>query len=283
MPSPGTPQRDERGRPSTPTGRQPAVRILSLYPDLLDVYGDRGNLLALIRRAQWHGLDVIVHQASTGDVADARRYDLILLGGGQDRAQRLVAGDLHRAKGPSLVDAVSDNVALLAICAGYQLLGKFYRTAAGEELPGVGLFDAFTVAGARRMVGNTVVRAVVDGRPMLLVGFENHAGRTMLGKGARPLGDVLAGWGNNGSDRREGAIWRNAVGTYLHGSLLPKNPELADWLLQKALDHRYRGSVRLESLDDGLEHRAKDVMLRRLLGPPALRPLTWARRRAEVR
>ena len=251
--------------------RPPKLAVLSLYPELLNVYGDRGNLLSLVRRASWHGIDVVVTEAGLGTDVDAAQFDLAVLGGGQDRAQRAIAEDLRRYKGPSLAAAIEEGLPVLAICAAYQLLGHFYRTADGYEIPGLGVFDVWTEAGKDRLVGNIAVRAQLPGRTLTLVGFENHGGRTHLGPGARPLGRVLRGYGNNGIDRTEGVIYRSAIGTYLHGSLLPKNPELADWLLQAALDRRYGGSIKLGRLDDRIEERARTAMLRRLLGPPLLR------------
>lgn len=249
----------------------PPLRILFLYPDFLNVYGDRGNLTALVQRARWRGLPTTVTEASVGTPVDATRFDLVLVGGGQDRAQQAVAEDFRRSKGPSLIEAVEDGCPVLAICGGYQLMGHFYRTAEGAEMKGLGLFDAWTEAGGRRMIGNVAVRAELgDARP-LVVGFENHSGRTTLGARARPLGRVLYGYGNNGSDGTEGARYRNAIGTYLHGSLLPKNPTLADWLLQAAVDRRYGQGIRLPPLDDTVEHQAREATLRKLLGPPLLR------------
>lgn len=243
-----------------------AIRILSLYPEILNIYGDRGNLITLVQRARWHGLEPVVTEASAGEVVDFRRYDLVAIGGGQDREQKLIAADFKDAKGPSLAEAVREGVAVLAVCGAYQLMGKYYRTAQGEEIPGLGIFDAWTEAGPRRMTGDVVVETDLLGGTRTLVGFENHSGRTFLGPSARPLGRVLRGHGNNGEDGYEGIVHRSAIGTYLHGSLLPKNPHLADWLLQRALDYRYGGSVRLGRLDDEIEERAHRAMVRRLLG-----------------
>lgn len=243
-----------------------AIRILSLYPEILNIYGDRGNLIALVQRARWHGLEPDVTEASIGDPVDVRAYDLVAIGGGQDREQKLIAADFRDEKGPSLAEAVQEGVAVLAVCGAYQLMGKYYRTAQGEDIPGLGIFDAWTEAGPRRMIGDVVVETDLVAGTRTLVGFENHSGRTFLGPTVRPLGRVLRGHGNNGGDGHEGIVHRSAIGTYLHGSLLPKNPHLADWLLQRALDHRYGGSVRLGRLDDQIEERAHAAMVRRLLG-----------------
>ncbi|MCL6450743.1 MAG: glutamine amidotransferase [Acetobacteraceae bacterium] len=232
--------------------------ICHLYPDIMNLYGDRGNVIALDRRARWHGLEPVVVPVSLGDAPDFEKFDLIFMGGGQDREQGLITADLLQAKGPGIKAAVEAGVPLLAICGAYQLLGHYYRTFAGEVLPGLGLFDVRTEAGPTRIIGDVLAESKLSGESRTLVGFENHSGRTFLGPGAVPLGRVLVGGGNNGRDGTEGAVYRNALGTYLHGSLLPKNPWLADYLLGRAVERR-RGGVRLARLDDALEdmaHRA---------------------------
>ncbi len=239
------------------------VNICHLYPDLMNLYGDRGNVIALYRRCLWHGLEARVHPVTTGEVVDFTGYDLIFIGGGQDREQRLICRDFQEVKGSSLAEAVEAGVTLLSICGGYQLLGKYYLTESGEVLPGLGILDAWTEAGRRRMIGNVVVESdLLPGRKRTIVGFENHSGRTYLGSRVWPLGRVLAGFGNNGQDGLEGAVYRNVIGTYLHGSLLPKNPWLADYLLEKALEKRY-GPVTLSPLDDSIEERAHQAVLNR--------------------
>lgn len=239
------------------------VNICHLYPDLMNLYGDRGNVIALYRRCLWHGLEARVHPVTTGEVVDFTGYDLIFIGGGQDREQRLICRDLQEVKGSSLAEAVEAGVTLLSICGGYQLLGEYYRTASGEVLPGLGILDARTEAGRRRMIGNVVVESdLLPGRKRTIVGFENHSGRTYLGPRVRPLGRVLSGFGNNGQDGLEGAVYRNVIGTYLHGSLLPKNPWLTDYLLERALERRY-GPVTLSPLDDSIEERAHRAALNR--------------------
>lgn len=239
------------------------VNICHLYPDLMNLYGDRGNVIALYRRCLWHGLEARVHPVTTGEVVDFTGYDLIFIGGGQDREQRLICRDLQKVKGSSLAEAVEAGVTLLSICGGYQLLGEYYRTASGEVLPGLSILDARTEAGRRRMIGNVVVESdLLPGRKRTIVGFENHSGRTYLGPRVRPLGRVLSGFGNNGQDGLEGAVYRNVIGTYLHGSLLPKNPWLTDYLLERALERRY-GPVTLAPLDDSIEERAHRAALKR--------------------
>lgn len=242
------------------------LRICHLYPDLLNLYGDRGNLMTLAHRARWREIDVRVDEIRLGERLDPGRHDLYFIGGGEDRQQRLAASDLRELKGETLREAAEGGAVVLAVCGGYQLLGHYYRAAEGEELIGLGLLDLVTVhpgPGAKRLIGNLVISCGLlassqDGpRPggATLVGFENHGGRTHLGSGARPLGEVLAGFGNNGDDRTEGAVYRHVYGTYLHGPLLPKNPAFTDHLLAAALRHRY-GDVMLRPLDDAVEHMA---------------------------
>ena len=226
------------------------LTICWLYPTSMNIYGDRGNVLALERRAQWRGIDVTTMGAGIGEPLP-EDVDLFFIGGGQDGEQVAVAHDLQGAKSEAIRRAVDDGAVLLAICGGYQLLGHEYRPHDAAPLPGIGLVDLVTVAGPERFIGNVVVESEFG----TLVGFENHSGLTTLGPGVKPLGTVKVGRGNNGRDGFEGVRHRNVVGCYLHGSLLPKNPVLADWLITKALERRY-GAVTLEPLDDALEHEA---------------------------
>src|SRR5258708_5118323 len=232
------------------------LRLIHLYPDLMSVYGDRGNVLALVRRAEWRGIDVDVSQLSVGDELDPSTADLIFFGGGQDREQEVVSSDFLRQKGGAVRQAVEDGAALLSVCGGYQLLGQSYTTVDGQELPGAGLFDVRSVPGPKRHIGNVLVETYLDGRPRTLVGFENHSGRTYLGAGMPALGRTVVGAGNNGEDHTEGAVYKGAIGCYLHGSLLPKNPWLADRLLAKALLPRRGEPVQLAPLDDRLGDEA---------------------------
>jgi hypothetical protein len=237
--------------------------LVHLYPDLMNVYGDRGNIITLERRAAWRGVALDVRACTLGDTFDPREADLIFFGGGQDREQGVVAADLVELKAESVIQAVETGSALLAVCGGYQLLGKFFRTGSGEELPGIGLFDAWTEAGDRRCIGNVVIRCEWDAQGRDLVGFENHSGKTYLGPGCSPLGRVLHGFGNNGEDRLEGAVYRSAYGCYLHGSLLPKNPWFADHLLLQGLRRRYGPDATLAPIDDRLENLAHDTVVAR--------------------
>lgn len=228
------------------------LTVCWLYGRTMNIYGDRGNVLVLAQRCSWRGIAVRVVELGVGEPLEPGRYDLFFWGGGQDREQVAAAYDLQGTKGDILRQEVEDGAPLLAVCGGYQLLGRFYRPHQGEPLPGLGLFDAWTEAGSRRMIGNIVVQSEEFGE---LVGFENHSGRTFLGPTARPLGRVVVGWGNNGQDKTEGCRYRNAIGCYLHGPLLPKNPQLADFLIEAALQRRY-GAVTLPPLDDTLEQLA---------------------------
>ena len=225
-----------------------------LYPDLMNLYGDRGNVIALEKRCLWRGIDVEVRRMGVGDALDFSGCDLLFIGGGQDREQAIVWPDLERRR-EDLVRAVESHAVLLAVCGGYQLLGRYYRTPEGEEIPGLGILDLHTVAGSTRMIGNAVCSSPHLADPGTLVGFENHGGKTYLGPGCTPLGRVRVGSGNNGEDGNEGAVYRNVFGTYLHGSLLPKNPHFADLLLGRALARRDPGAL-LEELEDELEWRA---------------------------
>jgi lipid II isoglutaminyl synthase (glutamine-hydrolysing) len=233
-----------------------------LYPDLMNIYGDRGNILTLMKRAEWRGFEVRLFELRRGTTRHMDEVDVFFFGGGQDREQALVYEDLIEHKQAPLEKAVAAGAAVLAVCGGYQLLGHYYRTADGEKFPGIGLIDVRTEAGKRRFIGDVVVDATdLEIEPTTLVGFENHSGRTFLGPGAKPLGRVLTGFGNNGRDRTEGYLQGGVLGTYLHGSLLPKNPHLADYLIKKGLSRR--GVDELSRLDDAAELAAHARMVER--------------------
>jgi CobQ-like glutamine amidotransferase family enzyme len=234
-----------------------------LYPDYLNIYADRGNIAVLARRALWRGHELEVRSVSVGEPVRAGEHDLLYVGGGQDREQALVAHDLV-GKAEGVLDAVGAGAALLAVCGGYQLLGRSYRDLQGEDLPGVGLFPFDTVAGETRMIGDVLLECVLEpGDHRTLAGFENHAGRTRLDPGAEPLGRVVAGFGNDGESGWEGCRVGRAVGTYLHGPLLPRNPWFADWLLSQALAHGLGEPPALGPLPDELELQAHAVSARR--------------------
>ena len=239
------------------------VVVGHLYSDYLNIYADRGNMAVLERRAAWRGIGFDYRTIGLNDPVRPGEHDLFYIGGGQDREQALIAPDLA-ANGPALAEAVSSGAACLAVCGGYQLLGRFYRDRSGAELPGIGLFAHHTVAGERRMIGDVLLECELepgDRRP--LAGFENHAGRTYLDADAEPLGRVVAGFGNNGEDGFEGCRVGSAAGTYLHGPLLPRNPWLADWLLARALARRLGEAPELEPLPDDFETAAQRVSAER--------------------
>ena len=238
-----------------------SIRVGHLYPDYLNIYADRGNIAVLTRRAAWRGHELEVTALGMGDAVAPGEHDLYYVGGGQDREQALIAPALA-AQGPALLAAAEGGAAVLAVCGGYQLLGRGYRGFHGEDMPGIGLLPLETVAGERRMIGDVLIECELEpGAKQTLAGFENHAGRTRLDPGAEPLGRVLAGFGNDGESGFEGCRAGRVVGTYLHGPLLPRNAWLADWLLAQALAHR-RGAEEatpFEPLPDELEQRAHEV------------------------
>ncbi len=234
-----------------------------LYPDYLNIYADRGNMAVLQRRTEWRGIGFEYRTIGLGEPVGPGDHDLFYVGGGQDREQALVAPDLD-AKGEPLREAAAEGAAFLAVCGGYQLLGRFYRDRSGSELPGIGLLPHHTIAGERRMIGDVLLECELEpGEPRLLAGFENHAGRTYLETGAEPLGRVVAGFGNNGEDGFEGSRLESAIGTYLHGPLLPRNPWLADWLIARALARRLGEPPELAQLPDDFESSAQRVSAER--------------------
>jgi CobQ-like glutamine amidotransferase family enzyme len=234
------------------------LRVLSLYPEQMNIYADRGNILFLQRRCEWRGIGFRHDGAGPGVPVDPTAHDLFYIGGGQDRDQRMVAADMVASKRGDLAAAVESGAVLLAVCGGYQLLGHSYQL--GEEkLPGLSLADLETVRepGAR-LIGNVAIEADLGPGPRLIAGFENHGGRTYLGTGVQPLGRVVEGHGNNGVDGLEGVRRHNLIGTYLHGPLLPKNAWLADHLIAVALERRYGARPQLEPLDDAFESAAHE-------------------------
>jgi hypothetical protein len=224
--------------------------LAHLYPAEMNIYGDTGNLLALRRRMEWRGFDVEVRRIGVGDRAGLTEADIVVAGGGEDRSQLLVADDLQQ-RADDVRSAVDDGVVFLTVCGTYQLFGRRFVTHTGEEIPGIGVFAAETIGGGTRMIGNVLVESPW-GR---LVGFENHSGRTYLDGGQPALGTVIKGEGNNDTTPEEGAVVANCFGTYLHGSVLPKNPAFADELIRRALDRR-GATTQLAALDDELERAA---------------------------
>jgi lipid II isoglutaminyl synthase (glutamine-hydrolysing) len=247
--------------------RQRALKVCALYPDLMNIYADRGNLLVLERRCRWRGIGFELHASGLGEELDGSRHDLFYIGGGQDRDQQLCAEDLIANKRAGLHAAAARGAAILGVCGGYQLLGHSY-TLGSEEIEGVSLLDVRTVRSDQpRLIGNVAIEVTLPGMPSgsaarVLAGFENHAGHTRLGAGQQALGRVLRGHGNDGSSGLEGAISANTIGTYLHGPLLPKNSWFADWLIERALGI---GAGQLPALPDDLEN-ATHLSARRVAG-----------------
>ncbi|HLO03065.1 MAG TPA: glutamine amidotransferase [Symbiobacteriaceae bacterium] len=242
----------------------PRLHIGWLYPEYMNLYGDRGNIIVLSQRAKWHGLEPVITQVGLGQKANFADFDVLMMGGGQDREQGLIADDFMQVKGDSLGTAIHDGLAVLAVCGGFQMLGKYFRTYKGEMLRFTGILDLWTEGSEERLIGNVYIESEIFGTKRTIVGFENHSGKSYLGKGLEPLGRVVKGGGNNGKDGLEGVRFKNCLGTYLHGSILPKNPHLADWLIQAALDRRYKGQVKLGKLDDTLEEKAHGAIIQRL-------------------
>jgi CobQ-like glutamine amidotransferase family enzyme len=234
------------------------LRLLALYPEQMNIYADRGNIVFLRRRCEWRGIGFAYAAVGPGDGFDPAGHDLLYLGGGQDRDQRAVAADMVETKREAMATAVEGGAPVLAVCGGYQLLGHSYQL--GEDrLPGLGLVDLETVRKpGSRLIGNVAIEVDFGTGPRTVAGFENHGGRTYLGKGEKPLGRVIKGFGNNGEDGLEGVRLHNLIGTYLHGPLLPKNAWLADHLIALALERRYGKRAELEPLDDALEQAAHE-------------------------
>ena len=237
------------------------LNICHLYPDILNLYGDRGNILCMQKRLEWRGIGVTVTGVSIGQALEASAYDLLFVGGGQDFEQEVLLGDLAGAKTKELKSAIEDGLPVLAICGGYQMLGQYYKTWDGQQCDFTGAHDLYTVGSEQRMIGNYMFSCEEAG--CNIVGFENHSGKTYLGSGVRPLGRVLEGSGNNGEDGTEGARYKNVFASYSHGCLLPKNPKLVDLILQTALERKY-GALTLPPLPDTLETAAHTYMENRL-------------------
>ncbi len=230
-------------------GQKYTISIAHLYPKLLNLYGDMGNIITLLKRCEWRGIQVYFEQINIGD--NIKSHDLYFIGGGQDKQQEEVAAELYSRK-DELNAQMNDGAVFLGICGGYQLFGHYYQPHDKDKLKGISLLDAYTVAGKKRFIGNVTVKT--DFLQLnTLVGFENHSGLTYLQGETKPLGIVSVGNGNNAKDGFEGARYKNVFGTYLHGSLLPKNPHFADYLIELALEKRYGEKIKLNSLDDKLE------------------------------
>ncbi len=261
------------------------LKIGWLYPELMSTYGDRGNIITLIKRCEWRDMNVEIKKLDIGhSVKELESCDLLFMGGAQDRQQKIVSEDLVKKK-KVLQNMIEDETPGLYICGAYQFLGKYYKEADGTIIDGLSIIDLYTEnpgESHKRLIGNIMVNidylqftiyhseeknhksSIINRQSTTLVGFENHGGRTYLGKDIKPFGKVIVGFGNNGEDKTEGAIYKNSFGTYLHGPILPKNPHFADYLLTKALEKKYNKKIELKHLDDSLEETAKQAILSRL-------------------
>ena len=239
------------------------ISICHLYPDILNLYGDRGNIIAMTRRLEWRGIAVYLNEVPLGEPLDYGKYDIFFIGGGQDFEQQILLKDLSCGKSAAIKDAVEAEKTFLCICAGYQLMGSYYKTRDNIEIPFIGAMDFHTIGQTERMIGDYMFICKPSERGMAVVGFENHSGKTYLGSGVRPLGEVLKGFGNNGEDLTEGARYKNVFCSYAHGSLLPKNPMLCDHILKTALYAKY-GEFELPILDDFFENKAHAYISSRL-------------------
>ena len=233
------------------------LSILQLYPKDMNIYGDWGNVLTVMQRAKWHGYDVVLHEYNPGD-AFPKDVDIVMGGGGQDSGQDVIQEDLLNIES-KLKNLADNGTPMLVICGLYQLFGHFFRTKDGHEIKGIHIFDIETHGGPERMIGNIITESDEFGT---IIGYENHSGQTFLGKDAQPLGKVSKGAGNNGQDEYEGARYRNVIGSYLHGSLLPKNPVIADWLIEKAVENKY-GEFTPTVIDDRFATEARKIAANR--------------------
>lgn len=241
-------------------GEKRKITIGHLYPDLLNLYGDRGNIACMMQRCIWRGIDAETIEFNLGDRIDFEKLDIVLLGGGSDREQMIVCQKLQEIQ-PAFKKYVEDGGVVLAVCGGYQLLGKYYKTKEGM-IQGLNLVDLYTEQGKERLIDNIVLKSDLVSMPV--VGFENHGGRTYI-NGNKPFGKVLYGSGNDGESGYEGVVYKGVIGTYLHGPLLPKNPEVCDWLIAHALERRY-GESSLSPLDDRQEKEANRYVYERFVG-----------------
>lgn len=235
------------------------LSLAHLYPELLNIYGDFGNVLTIKNRCEWRNIEVEITNINIGDSINPEKYDFYFIGGGQDKQQIAVSQEMQVQKN-ALHDAMNNNAVFLGICGGYQLFGKYYQPHNGSRLMGIGLLDIYTIAGDKRFIGNVTAKTDFT-IPKTLVGFENHSGLTYLQGETQPLAKVEIGAGNNDGDKTEGARFKNVFGTYLHGSFLPKNPHFADYLIKLALEKRYKDKIELPKLNDELEMQAHISLL----------------------
>ncbi|MCK5812037.1 MAG: glutamine amidotransferase [Clostridiales bacterium] len=236
------------------------LTIAHLYPELLNLYGDGGNLIAMKNRLNWRNIECEIVKIPLGHPFNAKHYDIVFIGGGQDFEQEVILKDLKGDKTKQIIDAINNDVTFLGICGGYQLLGNYYKTKDGQTYDFIGALDLYTIGQEKRMIGDFMFSSPYINNK-LIVGFENHSGKTYLGDTVKPLGIVKKGYGNNGEDKTEGARFKNVFCSYSHGSLLPKNPLLCDYILQTTLQKKY--NITLSDLDDTLENKAHDFIVNR--------------------
>ena len=239
------------------------LKICHLYPDILNLYGDQGNIICMKKRLEWRNIECSVTEVSIGESAKFTDFDIFFIGGGQDFEQEILLGDLAGGKADEIKAAVADGKTFLTICGGYQMLGSYYKTWDGQMCDFIGAIDYYTVGAKDRMIGNFMYKCGAESGGSTVVGFENHSGKTFLGSGVSPLGTILSGYGNNGEDKTEGVRYNNVFGTYSHGHVLPKNPQLTDFILKTALSQKYT-SFDFEPLDDTFENNANEYMIKRL-------------------
>lgn len=239
------------------------LKICHLYPDILNLYGDQGNIICMKKRLEWRNIECSVTEVSICESAKFTDFDIFFIGGGQDFEQEILLGDLAGGKADEIKAAVADGKTFLTICGGYQMLGSYYKTWDGQMCDFIGAIDYYTVGAKDRMIGNFMYKCGAESGGSTVVGFENHSGKTFLGSGVSPLGTILSGYGNNGEDKTEGVRYNNVFGTYSHGPVLPKNPQLTDFILKTALSQKYT-SFDFEPLDDTFENNANEYMIKRL-------------------
>lgn len=242
-----------------------SLNIGWLYPRLMNTYGDTGNITVLKKRCEWRGIEVEVKNLDVGfEIDDLKKCDLLFMGGAQDKQQKIVSNDFNKEKINALKTMIENEIPGLFICGAYQFLGRYYKEADGTKIPGLGILDLYTEnpgENSPRLIGNVIAEV---NSSFKLVGFENHGGRTYLGRGIKPLGNVIVGFGNNGGDGTEGAVYKNIFGTYLHGPILPKNPDFADLLVRISLKKKYQSPIDLSPLDNSLETKARETIAKRL-------------------
>ena len=239
------------------------LKICHIYPDVLNLYGDRGNIICMEKRLRWRGIDCSVTRLGIGDQASLLPFDLFFIGGGQDFEQEVLLADLKAGKEKEICSAIEDGKVFLCICGGYQMLGHYYETYEGVKCEFLGAIDFYTVGSQMRMIDNYAFKLGAESGSSTVVGFENHSGKTYLGDGVKPLGTIIKGYGNNGEDQTEGVRYRNVFGSYSHGPILPKNPDFCDFVLMTALERKY-GKAKLSPLPDRFERVAHDTVLEKV-------------------